>query len=271
MNTTISKKAKLLVLAAAIMTSVMMYVILFVPPPVQSAYYYMDEEMMQQWMGGYSLPEDLSVTWSAPEDRPPEIVYFSDNDTFQLRNPEIWQNPVYIGYRMSKKDIRPREYDDIWYNANVSVEGNRLSYDYTVYNGAGIDCRHAVYNVTLSVSKVNTSVKYIDEEFIAYLPVEDIEVNNLAAAESRKYRINADLIKPEKDEIYKLTFTVNWPGYFTDYKNKKRLREDICTKCNPHNMNQPSSNIGFYIYGEDAPSYPQRTYTKERTQGAVPI
>ena len=257
MDTKISKPVKVIAISAAIIILVLVNLIVFMAPQNEQTYVYSIEDTLVKWMSGSAFPA-LSIYHDDPLHHPPKIVYFRNNSTFQLQNPERWQEPVYIGRRISKEVTRPKTYNDLWHVPNVSVDGNTLSYDFSAYNGAGIDCKHAVYNVTLSVFKVNVSTGKYREEYIAELPVDDLEVNNLPASESRIYRISAELIEPKPDEIYRLMFRIYCPNYFTDYNDEQKMMEDICMRCD--GIRYDSSD--FFLFGEDAPAIPTMIYDK---------
>ena len=252
MDTKISKPVKVIAISAAIIVLVLVNLIVFMPPQYQSSNLISLDEI---WLAGYSVPP-FSINSPDPPYQPPKIVYFSNNSTYLVKDYEKWQEPVYKIYNRDKEVTIPK-LNYLWRHVpNISVYGNTLSYDFSAYNGAGIDCKHAVYNVTLSVFKVNLSTGKYRDEYIADLPVNNIEVTNLPATETGLYRVTAELIEPKPDEIYRLMFRIDIPHYFTDNNDKRIMKEDICFECDPNMY----STDDFYIYGEDAPEIPTMAY-----------
>ena len=253
MDSKITKALAVIVISVAIV--VFVYMIITIPLMLQHQCVRVTPSnvITANWMGGNTIPSDFAAYYPNPKDHPPELVYFSDNDTYQLQNPERWQEPFYIGYRMSNNVKRPKVYDDLWYVPNISVDGNKLSFDYSVYNGAKIDCGHAVYDVEMSVYRINLSEGFFNSEYVTEIPVEDLEVTDIPATETRIYRITADLIQPEKDEIYTVMISIRWPDHFTDKNHKTVKLTDLCRDCS-------SNGIGNVVYisvcGEDAPEIP---------------
>ncbi len=253
MEKKITKALAVIVISVAIV--VFVYMIFAIPVLLQHQCVRVTPANMitANWMGGDTIPSDFAMFFPNPEDHPPEIVYFSDNNTYQLQNPERWQEPFYIGYRMSNNVKRPKVYDDLWYIPNISVDGNKLSFDYSVYNGAKIDCGHAVYDVGMSVYRINFSEESFNMEYVTEIPGEGLEVTDIPATESRIYRITADLIQPEKDEIYDVTIHINWPNQFTDKNHKTVKLTDLCRDCSPNSL---GNVIEVCIHGEEAPKFP---------------
>ena len=254
MDTKISKPVKVIAISAAIIVLVLVNLIVFMTPHSQSGHVY---SLDVKWLGGYSIPP-FSINSPDPPYQPPKIVYFSNNSTYQVKDYEKWQEPVYKIYHRSKDVKSPKLLSDLLHVPNISVDRNILNDDFTAYNGAGIDCKHAVYNVTLSAFKVNVSTGKYRENYVAELPVNNIEVNNLPATESGIYRITAELIEPKTDEIYHMMFRIDIPRYFTDNNDKRIMMEDICFECDPNSEAYITDD--FYIYGEDAPEIPTMTY-----------
>ena len=256
MDTKISKPVKIIAISAAIIVLVLVNLIVFMAPQYEQ---YESNQLIsldEIWLGGYSVPP-FSINSPDPPYQPPKIVYFSNNRTYLVKDYEKWQEPVYKIYNRDKEVTIPK-LNYMWRHVpNISVDGNILGYDLSAYNGAGIDCKHAVYNVTLSVFQVNLSTGKYRDEYIADLPVNNIEVTNLPATETGLYRVTAELIEPKPDEIYRLMFRIYAPGYFTDYNDNRIMMKDICFECNP---NSSYFTNDFYIYGEDAPEIPTMTY-----------
>ena len=256
-DTTISKPVKVVAISAAIIVLVLVNLIVFMVPQHEQYNVISIEDSMPNWILAETFT--LGSMYSPdPAHHPPKVLYFSDDNRFQLLNPEIGQKPIDPAFR-NGKGVNGQKCDDLWYAPNLSVEGNKLSFDYFVYNRAGIDCRQALLNITLSILKVNLSTGKYNEDYITEIPVEDLEITDLPVKEIKKYRMTTELIKPEIDEIYVLRYRFNWPAYFTDYNNEKIMMKDFCIKCN----SLDGLNKDIYIFGEDAPAIPTMIYDKK--------
>ncbi|MDD4127034.1 MAG: hypothetical protein PHV39_05040 [Methanomicrobium sp.] len=256
MDKKISNPVKVLAIVAAVITLVLVNLMIFAAPQYESNYVFSVEESRLDWFSGFGMYSTYPRS-PDPELVSPTVVYYSENDTFQLQNPEKWCESIYVGDYFSSDLSSPELYEDLWHTPDISIDGNNLSFDYSVYNGAGIDCQKALYNVTLTVIKVNLSTDYYQEEVAGEIPVEDIEVTDLSAGEYREYRITADLFKPKPGEIYELVLKIYSPAYFIDYNDTKITMSEICNKCEMDRI--PRNTIYFVLKASDAPDIPKIT------------
>lgn len=258
MDKKISKPVKVLVIVAVVITLVLVNLMIFAAPHYQSAPVYSSEPTRLNWFSGYSLYSTYTRS-SDPDFISPTIVYYSEKDTFQLQNQEKWSKPLFVGNLFSDNISDPEMYEDLWHTPDISINGNNLSIDYSAYNGAGADCRRAVYSVTLTLFRINLTSGY-DADDAGEIPVEDIEVTDLPAGEYREYRVTAELFKPKPGEIFELDLRIHSPVEFIDNNNETYTMSEICENCDQCDIENPQKEIvHFILKASDAPDIPKIT------------
>ena len=256
MDKKISKPVKVLAIVAAVITLVLVNLMIFAAPHYESAHVYSSEPTRPDWFSGYAIDSTNPRT----ENMTPTIIYYIENDSFQLQDPEKWSKPLFVGNYFSKDISNPELYEDLWYTPDISVEGNNLSINYSAYNGAGIDCGKALYNVTFTVVRINISTGYYHEEVAGEIPVEDIEVTDLLAGEYKEYRVTGELFRPEPGEVFELILTIYLPSFFTDGNNETYTMSEICDNCDECDIeNIPREYVYFVLKASDAPDIPKIT------------
>lgn len=255
MDIKISKPVKVLIIIAAVITLVLINLMIFAAPQYESAHVYSSEPSRLDWFSGYAIDSTNPRT----ENMTPTIIYYIENDSFQLQEPEKWSKPLFVGNIFSNDISDPELYEDLWHTPDISVEGNNLSIDFSTYNNAGVDCRKAVYNVTLTLVRINLTAGY-DAEDAGEIPVKDIEVTDLPAGECREYRITAELFKPKPGELFELDLRIHSPVEFIDNNNKTYTMSEICDNCDQCDIeNVPREIVYFVLKANDAPDIPKIT------------
>jgi len=141
----------------------------------------------------------------------PVIVYDRENGTWRMQDGAVWNRALFLGDRCSDDPSHP---EDIWYTPDITVEGDRLSLDVLVWNGAGEDCARADLTMTTGIESLNTATGSLEGPASSSVPAA-VPGGDLAAGDWREVRVTADLPRPEPEEVLFLTITLIAPYTFT--------------------------------------------------------
>ncbi len=186
------------------------------------------------------LPFGLDHEYSGPPYEKPVIIYDEVEGTWQIQDEERWNRAIFVGDRYSNNMSDP---EDIWYTPDIAVEGNNLSIDFFVWNGAGEDCASADLNMTTQAENLNNVTGSLEGP---ELPVYTTEayISNLSAGESGEVRVTAKLLEPGPKKILQLRITLFAPYTFTTKNDTSRTYGSA---------RLPRSSAIFVIKTKDAP------------------
>jgi hypothetical protein len=185
----------------------------------------------------------FSLDYGNPDYKFPVIIYDEDKGgSWHIRDEDKWNRAINIGDRYSPNMSHP---EDMWYTPDITVEGNNLSIDFIVWNTAGKDCESAILNMTSWTENLNETTGYPERDTVSFI-TKEVRIDNISAGKSDEVRIVTELLKPEKEEIRRLTIKMRAPYTFTG-KNSTS-----CTYYSNHGR-PPSGDVKFILKGKDAP------------------
>ncbi|MBP2133872.1 hypothetical protein J2128_001826 [Methanomicrobium sp. W14] len=244
MSLKLSGQVKWFVVISAVITIVLVNILILT---AQDNNQYNSEPLSRpEWFAPYGLIiEDEDVIF-------PVITYDNTSGSFIVVNQEKCNIPVYVENLFSKDLSDPDNRENLWYTPNISIKNNKLGIDYLIYDGTGVDCGYAEFNVTLKAYEIKSNC--IDAGNVITGPDIDyddgltvytgrINVSDLKNGEYREYRIISDLFMPNSKKSYLLELTVHSPEEFTDTGNIFHKIEDLCPECESYSYQKSDVNL----------------------------
>lgn len=171
----------------------------------------------------------------------PVIIYNKENgETWQIRDKDRLNNAIVIEDRNSNNQSSPV---DTLYTPNVTIEGNNISLDFLVWNGAGEDCASAGLNMTTSYENLNPETGSSDGPTYNGAATR-VYIYNLSVGESAEVRVTTEIPEPAPGKTIRLRITLMSPDAFMTKTGTLRTYD-------PHRL--PRGEATFIIKAKDAP------------------
>ncbi|MDO9325255.1 MAG: hypothetical protein Q7T80_09905 [Methanoregula sp.] len=171
----------------------------------------------------------------------PVIIY--DNETggiWQIRDKDRLNNAIIIEDRSRNNQSSLGGYI---YTPDVTIEGNTITLDFLVWNGAREDCTSAVLNMTTGYETFNEETG--SPEGSSYTgTATQVYIHNLSSGESKEVRVTADLPEPDLVKKLRLTITLKSPEAFMTQTGTLRTYDPI---------RLPQGTATFILKAKDAP------------------
>ena len=171
----------------------------------------------------------------------PVINYDKENGgTWQIRDKDRLNNAIVIEDRNSNNQSSRV---DTLYTPDVAIDGNNISLDFLIWNGAGEDCASAVLNMTTDYVTLNEKTGSPEGPSFTGAATQ-MHILNLSSGESAEVRVTVDLPKPDPEKILRLTITLESPDAFMTKTGTLRTYD-------PHRL--PQGTAMFVVKEKDAP------------------
>ena len=171
----------------------------------------------------------------------PVIIYAKENgETWQIRDKDRLNNAIVIEDRDSNNQSSPV---NTLYTPDVTIEGNTISLNFLVWNGAGEDCTSAVLNMTTSYENLNPETGSSDGPSYNGAATR-VYIHNLSSGESAEVRVTTEIPEPAPGKTIRLRITLMSPDAFMTKTGTLRTYD-------PHRL--PRGDATFVIKAKDAP------------------
>jgi hypothetical protein len=195
----------LTLIAAIIILFSINYTLLVVLP---TAHEHPREQLkMTEWI----LPSGPETFGRDPYESP-VIVYDNENKSiWQVQDIDRWNKAIFVGDHINSNLSSP---ENLWYSPDIAIEGNNISLDFFVWNGAGYNCNSAFLNLTTEYEDLNNVSGSPEGEIQPGIPSR-LNIRNLSEGESTEVRVTTSLPQPGLDKILRLTITLMAPDIIT--------------------------------------------------------
>ncbi|MDD4483764.1 MAG: hypothetical protein PHD55_05305 [Methanoregula sp.] len=177
----------------------------------------------------------------ASEYESPVIIYDNETgETWQIRDKDRLNNAIVIEDRNSNNQSSPV---NTLYTPDVTIEGNNISLDFLVWNGAGEDCASAVLNMTTSYENLNPESGSSDGPTYTSAATRAY-ILNLSSGESAEVRVTTEIPEPAPGKTIRFRITLRSPDAFMTDTGTLRTYDPL---------GLPRGDATFIIKAKDAP------------------